>query len=99
MANAEVVKVMELRIGKILANVIREKQLSVKAVSRLSGVPASTIRERLNNRAPKNPSDVKRVAESLGVSLHFLLFGEEDAFQSSSLDRFLKDEVLNDSFQ
>lgn len=72
------IKGMNLKIGTVLSAQLKEKRISVRELSKLSGVPASTLGEWINNRAPKNPVQAQRVAAVLGVSLHYFFFGEED---------------------
>ena len=76
---------------------ITDKRYSIKEVAKATGVPNSTLSEWLNNRTPKNPEQVRSVAKFLGVSLHFLLFGEEDS--EEPLHKLLKEDVFNGTFE
>lgn len=88
---------MSIRIGTTFKRALEEKRYSIKEVSRATGVPNSTLSEWLNNRTPKNPEQVKRVAKFLGVSLHFLLFAEEDS--EEPLHKLLKEDLFNGTFE
>ena len=88
---------MRLNIGKTLTTLLSEQRLSVKEVAKSSGVPASTIGEWKLNRTPKNPEQVLKVAKVLGVSLHHLLFGEED--RQEPINKFLKEDVFQGIFE
>ena len=69
---------MSTEIGKVLSKIIKDRRLTLKEISKATGVPSTTLAEWQSNRTPKNPAQVKAVANFLGVSLHFLFFGEED---------------------
>jgi transcriptional regulator with XRE-family HTH domain len=88
---------MTIKIGIILRKLLDEQRLTLKAVSKGAGVPATTIAEWSNNRSPKNLLHAQRVAAFLGVSLHFLLFGEED--REEPLMKLLKEDVFSGTFE
>ncbi len=88
---------VSLKIGTVLRALISERRLTLKEISKGSGVPASTIAEWTNNRAPKNPEQVQRVAAFLGVSLHYLLFGHED--REEPITKLLKEDVFSGTFE
>ena len=56
----------ELRVGKILKQLMNQQAKSLVSISKETGVPKSTISEWLNNRAP-NPTQAVKVANCLGV--------------------------------
>ena len=89
----------ELVLAKILAAQIREKRLSVKELSAACGVSGSTLHEWLGGRAPRNPLQVKKVADYLGVSLHFLLFGSRDAHERMSIVEVLQEDMFQGCFE
>lgn len=88
---------MKLTIGSNLKKIIEEKRLTLKEISKATGVPATTISEWTSNRAPKNPIHLRAVAEFLGVTIHYLLFGEED--HNEPLQKIFKEEVFNGTFE
>jgi transcriptional regulator with XRE-family HTH domain len=88
---------MTLQIGRVLSAIIKERRLTLKEIATGAGVPLSTISEWTNNRAPKNPIQVQKVAGFLGVSMHFLLFGQED--QEEPITKLLKEEVFSGTFE
>lgn len=66
-------------INEVLPKLLREKKLTAKVLSQKTGVSQSTISTwSLPKAKPRNIDDVALVAEYLGVSLNFLLFGEVD---------------------
>jgi hypothetical protein len=60
---------VKLKIGTVMRSIISERRLTLKEISKGTGVPATNITEWTNNRAPKNPEQAQKVAVYLGVSL------------------------------
>ena len=69
---------------------------TLASIAKGTGVPKSTISEWLNNRSP-NPSQAVKVANHLGVSLHFLLFGKDDA--QEPIQKILKEDFFKGTFE
>ena len=87
---------MELKIGHILADLLKERSLTLRELSSVSGVAVSTLSDWTTNRAP-NPINLKKVAESLGVSVHYLLFGCED--NQNPLEKIMKEDVFHGTYE
>lgn len=90
------VDTVELKIGKVLKDIMTEERHTLLSLSKATGVPKSTISEWLNNRTP-NPVQAVKVASHLGISLHYLLFGHEDS--EEIVTKFLKEEVFSGTFE
>ncbi len=88
---------MGIKIGPTLKELIEANRYSIKEISKATNVPASTLAEWLNNRSPKNPEQIQRVAKFLGVSIHRLLFGTEDS--EEPLHKLLKEDVFSGTFE
>lgn len=88
---------MNVVIGKVLTSLVAKKRLTLKEIAKATGVPATTIAEWQSNRSPKNPGQVRAVAKYLGVSMHFLLFGEEDG--EEPIQRLLKEDIFTGTFE
>ncbi len=88
---------MKVQIGKVLSKLLKDQHISLNKLSKLSGVAVSTLSEWQGNRSPRKPEQVLKVATALGVSLHYLLFGEED--QEEPLQKILKEEVFQGTFE
>ncbi|MDZ4661049.1 MAG: helix-turn-helix transcriptional regulator [Pseudomonadota bacterium] len=88
---------MEIKIAKSLTALMKQRGLSLRELSKLSGVPPTTLNEWLSNRPPRNPVQIKKVAEALDVSLNFLLFNEED--KHDPLQRILVEDIFSGNFQ
>lgn len=64
--------------AKILRNLMAEKNMSVRAAANIAKVGASTIDNWRAGALPEDYSAVKRIAKGLGVSLSFILTGEDE---------------------
>ena len=94
MKNQEVVVI---KVGPILKELLAEKNISLRDLSKASGVAYSTLQEWSGNRSPKNPIQVIKVAAHLGVSMHFLLFGIED--KEEPIQKILKEDFFSGTFE
>ncbi|MCM2353974.1 MAG: helix-turn-helix domain-containing protein [Pseudobdellovibrio sp.] len=88
---------MSTQIGKVFSQIIKERRYTLKEISKATGVPATTLAEWQANRTPKNPNQVKSVAQFLGVSLHYLLFGEEDS--QEPIAKIMKEDFFSGTFE
>lgn len=88
---------MSTQIGKVLSQIIKQRRLTLREISKATGVPATTLAEWQANRTPKNPSQIKAVSKYLGVSLHFLLFGEEDS--EEPIQKIMKEDFFKGTFE
>ena len=88
---------MSTEIGKVFSKIVQERRLTLKEISKATGVPATTLAEWQANRTPKNPVQVRAIAKFLGVSLHFLLFGEEDS--EEPIQKILKEDFFSGTFE
>lgn len=88
---------MKLVISKTLGSLIKERGLTLKALSKATGVSVSTLHEWGNGRTPKDPVQVQRVASYFGVSLHALLFGQEDP--AEPLTKIMTEDFFRGTFE
>ncbi len=88
---------MEIAIGKVLKSIIDERRLTLKEISKATGVPSSTLGEWLANRTPKNPVQVLKVADFLGITLHYLLFGQED--REEPIAKIVREDFFQGTFE
>lgn len=86
-----------IKIGQNLKALLEKHNLSLRELSKRTGVPNSTLQEWTINRSPKNPLQVQCVAKELGVSMHYLLFGEED--QHEPIAKLLSNDVFSGTFE
>lgn len=88
---------MAIQIGSTLKTLLKVRRMTLKEVSKATGVPSSTLSEWLNNRSPKNPEQIRKVAQYMNVSLHYLLFGEEDS--QEPIQKILKEDFFQGTFE
>ncbi len=86
----------ELKIKTVLKRLMKEQGETLISISKSTGVPKSTISEWLGNRTP-NPTQVVRVANFLGVSMHYLLFGQDD--EQDPLQKIMKEDFFKGTFE
>ena len=86
----------ELKVKIILKKLMNENGETLVSISKATGVPKSTISEWLGNRSP-NPVQAVKVANHLGVSLHYLLFGEDDA--QDPIQKIMKEDFFKGTFE
>jgi predicted transcriptional regulator len=80
-----------LKIAQTLKKLIKDRDLTLKEVSSLTGIPASTIQHIVNGRSVKDVSTLIKIAEGFEVSLNFLLYGKDETpqeFKMSPEDLF-----------
>lgn len=65
--------------AKILTKLMEEKGLKVREAARIAEVGPSTIVSWRSGALPEDYSAVKRLAKHLGVTLSFILTGEDDS--------------------
>ena len=69
----------ETPFTQILNNLLEERGISVRSAAELAGVGTSTLMSWKAGALPKDYGAVKRLATSLGVTLSFLLTGEDES--------------------
>jgi transcriptional regulator with XRE-family HTH domain len=67
-----------MKLDKILVKLCKQKGLTLAALAKESGVKQPTLHGWSTGRAVHNLDDLKKVCSVLGVSLHYILYGEED---------------------
>lgn len=93
------IEMMEVKIATVMNRLMKEKKLSIKELSRLSGVPSSTLHEWLNLRIPKSPVQVKKVANVLNISLDHLLFDEQEVHKPVPIQDLMSGDSVSGVFE
>lgn len=89
--------VMKTQIGKVFSEILFKRGLTARQVAEATQVPASTLAEWKANRTPKNPVQVRKVAEYLGISMHYLIFGEED--REEPISKIVREDFFQGTFE
>lgn len=69
--------------SKILRGLMAEKKITVREAAKMAGVAVSTLDDWRGGAVPEDYLAVKKLAQSLGVSMAFLLTGEDEASSNS----------------
>lgn len=67
-----------MEFAKTLKTLIRRRATTTNELAREINVSPKTISDWLSGRTPRDLDAVRRCSEYFGVSVHFLLYGEED---------------------
>lgn len=70
-------KTVSKPFSKVLDNLLQERGLGIREAARLASVAPSTIMDWRTGSTPSDYLAVKKLAHGLGVSLEFLLTGED----------------------
>lgn len=67
--------------GENLKRLMDDRNISVRDLAKAINVPHKTVQEWPggNSRMPRNPDHLRKLADYFKVSVHFLLFAEEDS--------------------
>lgn len=84
----------EIRIGKVLSHLMKERKLTFKKLSELSGVSMSTLKGWAANIEPKSMVAVRNVSRVLGVTSEYLIFGE-DAQNTIDLNQLITQKIYS----
>lgn len=85
--------------ARILTKLLAERKLTNKQASSVAGVSASTIQDWKTGTTPADLTALKKLSDGLGVSVAFLISGEEDKSKHPSVDAiFDKGAVIFDGY-
>jgi len=87
----------QMKLSSTLPELLKQNGMTLRQLSKTSGVPVSTLSEWSSNREPKSPLQTKKVAEALGVTMHYLLFGEDDS--QEPIQKILKEDFFSGTFE
>lgn len=71
-------KVVAVKFAITLKLVMRQKGVKIAELSRAIDVPVKTVGDWLGGAIPRDLDGVRRAALYFSVTVHYLLFGEED---------------------
>lgn len=81
-----------MKLGPTITQLCKKQGLSLTELSRRTGVPKQTLHSWTSGRRSVNPMQIKKVADCLKVSVHYLLYAENDPYESPS------EEILKEIF-
>ena len=65
-------------LHQILRRLVDEKGLSILGLAKSTGIPKSTLADWLNGSTPSDLHALKKLADTLGVTMAYLATGEKD---------------------
>jgi transcriptional regulator with XRE-family HTH domain len=89
--------VIGMNLKKNLGRLLAEKNMKAAKLSRLSGVPQTTLADWLAGGNPRDLRKVKLVAEVFGISVDELCFGEGRSGENP-IEKHL-DEIMAGTFE
>lgn len=81
-----------MKLSSILESLCKKKGITLAELARRSDVPKQTLHNWTIGRRSIDPVQIKRVSQVLETSVHYLLFGENDPFESPT------EEILKEIF-
>jgi transcriptional regulator with XRE-family HTH domain len=82
----------KVKLQAVLKKLIQQKSMTARQVARNCGIPQSTLNNFLSGRGPHRPEQIHQLASYFGVSMEFLLFGEDD--RKPTLDDVLTEGIF-----
>lgn len=73
-----------MKLNKTLTSLCKSKGMTLAELSRRTGIPKQTLHNWTIGRRSINPDQLKKVSQVLEVSVHYLLYGENDPFEAPS---------------
>jgi transcriptional regulator with XRE-family HTH domain len=73
-----------MKLSLTLTSLCKKQKLTLAELSRRSGIPKQTLHNWTLGRRLVNPDQLKKAADALKVSVHYLLYGEQDPHDSPS---------------
>jgi len=91
--NEIIMKKLSGDFGERLEKLCKDRGISINELSRRIGVSSKTVHTWVgkNGSTPRRPDDLKKLCDFFGVSLEFLVFGEDRSENIEAL--FSKSEV------
>lgn len=85
--------VKKTKLADTLNELMKSKPISSRALSKATGVPQSTLSHLLSGRSSQKPEYLLALAKFFGVSLEYLIFGEDR--QPVGLESVLTEELFS----
>lgn len=88
---------MKLQIDKALTELLKSKGITLRELSKHTGVPLSSLSEwKKNNRNP-NAEHLSTISMFFGCSVHYLLYNQDDP--AEPIQKILKSELFQGTFE
>lgn len=84
---------MELQLSVVLRRLMKERKISLRQLSKITGIKPSTLSGWCNNVSPRDLTEVLICARHFKMSLEQFLFDTPP--DASNLENFLTEDVFN----
>ncbi len=81
-----------MKLSSTLNSLCKKRRITLSELARRAGVPKQTLHNWTLGRRSVNPDQLKKVAQALEVSVHYLLYGDQDPFETPN------EEILKEIF-
>ena len=71
-----------MKLEKTIKELCQKRGWTLARLARESGIPAQTLHNWTVGRSQVNPDQLRKLAKVLEVSIHYLMFGEADPFET-----------------
>lgn len=82
---------MTIKIKTILKKLLHEHDLTAAQLARATKTPPQTINNWLSGQEPRNLTQIKSVADYFGVSVDYLVYGQEDRKSKTPFDDYAEE--------
>lgn len=90
--NPRVSKMKKAKLDKVLKALIKDRGIKASNLSKATGIPGATLSSLLNGGQTQRPEHLLVLSQYFGVSIEFLLFGEDN--QKPSLDEVFTEGIF-----
>lgn len=79
-----------MNLRNVLRELLEKERISITKLAKETDVPIQTIHGWLVGKNPSNANHLRKVAQFFKVTIHYLLFGEDDPFEKTLTTAELK---------
>lgn len=90
--NPRVFRMKKAKLDKVLKALLKDRGMKASDLSKATGIPGATLSPLLNGGQTQRPEHLLVLSQFFGVSIEFLLFGEDN--QKSSLDEVFTEGIF-----
>ena len=89
---------MTIKIKTVLKKLLHEHDLTAAQLARATKTPPQTINNWLSGQEPRNLTQIKSVADYFGISVDYLVYGQEDKKSKMAFEEY-EDEINAGMFE
>jgi transcriptional regulator with XRE-family HTH domain len=89
----------QLKTGEVLRRLLAETKTSLKEVGIATGIPISSLSQIKQGRPIRDMGNARAIASYFGISLFFLLWGEDDPATPNIIHKLETDEIFKGTYE